>query len=113
MNSNLMLVLGPVLALALARLFGPLRVLPALGAAVAGQIVVFGGYVAWGYVQTTRALEGRAGTERVAVGWMEPTFGSRLAATMLLVGIAAAIAVLALAVQYLVARASGELPPTV
>ena len=104
MISNLMLVLGPVLALALARLFGPLRVLPAIGAAVAGQIVVFGGYAAWKYVQATRALEGKAGTEWVAVGRMEPTFGGRLAAAMLLVGIAAGIAVLALAVQYLRAR---------
>ena len=111
--SNLMLVLGPVLALVLARLFGPLRVLPALGAAVVGQIVVFGGYAAWHHVEATRALEGRAGTEWVAVGRMEPTFGGRLAAAMLLVAIAAGIAALALAVQYLIARASGDLPPAV
>jgi hypothetical protein len=104
MNDNLMLVLGPVLALAVARLFGPLRVLPALGAAVVGQIVVFGGYATWRHVRATRALEGRAGTERVAVAWVEPTFGGRLVAITLLVGIAAAIAVLALAVQYLIAR---------
>lgn len=103
--ANLMLVLGPILALAVARLFGPLRVFHALGVAIAGQIVVFGGYATWRYFDAMRVLARSAGEGPVMVARMEPTLGGRLIAIGFVSMIAIVIALLALGVQFVVSRA--------
>jgi transcription antitermination factor NusA-like protein len=55
-RANMMLVLGPILGLALVRLWGPVRQLSALVVAVAGQVVWFGGYMIWQRVRIAKLL---------------------------------------------------------
>src|SRR5688500_3757936 len=96
--ANLALILGPMLALAVARSFGPLTVLPALAAAALGQVLGVGALAAWQRAQVARIRSGRA-VGAFGVIQSTPTLASRLGAGAVLLGIAAAIAALALLLQ--------------
>ena len=109
MSSNLLLVLGPLAGLCVARVFGPWRPLPALAAAGLGQFVVFYGFILWQQYKITHP------TVSADSAWIvlrtTPTLGGRLMAITLLFVIAAVIAALALGAQALASRLSDDSPP--
>jgi hypothetical protein len=112
MTSNLLLVLGPLAGLSVARVFGPWRSLSALAASALGQLVVFYGYILWQRVELTRPIVGSAGTGRMVVS-ITPTLGGRLMVVGMLFVIAAIVAALALGIQALASRLAGGPPPAV
>jgi hypothetical protein len=112
MTSNLLLVLGPLGGLFVARLFGPWRPLRALAAAAIGQFVVFYSYPYWQQYRMTHPTVGSGSSIR-GVAQITPTLGGRLTAITALFMIAAMVAALALGAQALAARLSNDPPPAV
>jgi hypothetical protein len=104
MSSILILFAGPVLGIAVARLFGPVRPLSAFGAAILGQLLVFGTFAAWQYARAQRALI--SPSEQVVVFTLPgpPSLGRRILVIGALIMIASLVAVLFLGVQSLVTR---------
>jgi hypothetical protein len=112
MNSNLLLIIGPLIGLSVARMFGPWRLLPALAAAALGQIVVFCGYGLWQQFKFTHRKVASANSAWI-VARATPTLGGRLTAITVLLVIAALIAALALGAQALASRLSNGPPPAI
>jgi hypothetical protein len=109
MTSNIILLIGPALGLAVARFFGPVRTLPALGVAILGQLVVFGGYAAWQYARVQHMLANPS--EGQVVLWTlpgQPTLSGRLFVVAGLILIAGVVAALFLGAQYLATRLMGH-----
>jgi hypothetical protein len=113
MKSNLLLFVGPLVGLLIARLRGPWRPLSALAAAAVGQLVLFGAYALWQRHRAMRLLAAPpAGHAMVLMARAtHPTLGGRLLALSLLLLIAAVVTVLCLGVQFLVMRLSDGPPP--
>ena len=106
MNSNLLLVAGPVIGLLAARLFGPLRPLSAFVAAVVGQVVLLVTWNLWQQHRAMRLLAAPPGGRDVMLmaHATHPTLGGRLLPLSFLLLITGVITMLGLGVQLLVMR---------
>lgn len=112
MTGNLLLVVGPLIGLAILRIFGRWRPLPAFAAAAVCQLVVFCGYALWQqYRRTHPGVRSSAGVSGVA--HITPTLSGRLTAVAALLVIAAMVAALMLWLQAVAARGSSGPPPAV
>ena len=111
MASNLLLVAGPVVGLAILRALGPVRPLVALATAVGCQLVTFYGYAYVWRPYVAPLFARPAGARPVMVATIQPTLSGRLWGLASLVVLASIVAGLFLAAQYVVSRGAGDPPP--
>jgi len=112
MSSNLLLVIGPVIGLLAARLFGPWRPLTAVVAAAVGQLGLFWATMLWAQHRAMRILAAPpAGRDMMLVARApHPPLGGRVLAVGVLVLIAGVVAMLVVGAQFLVMRKPGNPP---
>jgi len=109
--SNLLLVAGPVVGLAMLRALGPVRPLAALATAVGCQLVTFYGYAYVWRPYVAPRFARPAGARPVVIASIQPTLAGRLWALASLVVLASIVAGLFLAAQHVVARGASDPPP--
>lgn len=104
MRSTLPLLLGPVLGLLIARLFGPWRPVSALMSAIVGELALFGAYNAWQEHRIARLMAFPPHRDMLLFAKAHPTPAGELFGLSVLVAIAAIVAAIFLGAQRVASR---------